>query len=78
MDILLPAIRLAEEGYPVAPVVAHGWRNGSDDLLAADNIHGRDLLLSGERAPLPGEVMRMPHLANTFRVSHSINHNNYC
>ena len=69
MDILHPAICLADEGYSVAPVAAHGWRNGSVDLLAASNTHGRDLLLGGERAPLAGEVMRMPLLADTFRVS---------
>lgn len=69
LDILHPAISLAEEGYPVAPVAAHGWKNGADDLLPATNTHGKDLLLRGERAPLPGEIMKMPHLATTFRVS---------
>ena len=68
LEILQPAITLAEEGFPVAPVASHGWNAGSAELLRPGNTHGRDLLLDG-RAPTAGEVMRMPLLANTFRVS---------
>lgn len=66
--ILEPAIQLAEEGYPVAPVTSQLWERGSCDLQAPANIHGKDLLLDG-KAPRTGEIMKMPHLANTFRVS---------
>ena len=64
-DILEPAITLAEEGFPVAPLTSIYWDRESSDL---DNKHGGDMLLEG-RAPKAGEIMRMPHLANTFRVS---------
>lgn len=67
METLQPAIYLAEEGFPVAPVAAYLWGLGSVDLLHPDNTHGEDLLLGG-RAPTTGEVMGMPLLANTFRV----------
>jgi gamma-glutamyltranspeptidase/glutathione hydrolase len=66
-EILEPAIGLAEEGYPVAPLTALLWESGSCDLQATPNTHGRDLLLGG-RAPGAGEIMRMPHLATTFRA----------
>ncbi len=66
-ELLQPAISLAEDGFPVAPVTAHFWSNGSPDLLKPSNRHGGDMLLNGH-APKAGEIMRMPHLANTFRV----------
>jgi gamma-glutamyltranspeptidase/glutathione hydrolase len=62
-DILEPAITLAENGYPVAPLTSLYWDRGSCDLASK---HGGDMLLEG-RAPKAGEIMRMPHLANTFR-----------
>lgn len=64
-DILEPAIALAEEGYPVAPLTALHWERGTSDL---QTTHGGDLLLGG-RAPRAGDLMKMPHLASTFRVS---------
>eukprot|EP00731_Ephydatia_muelleri_P028856 Em0020g500a len=66
-EILSPAITLAERGFPVGPIGSLEWRAGAGDLLASHNLHGRDLLVDG-RAPLAGEVMKMPHLANTFRA----------
>ena len=64
-DVLEPAITLAEEGFPVAPLTSIYWDSHSCDLA---NKHGGDMLLEG-RVPKAGEIMRMPHLANTFRVS---------
>ena len=51
----------------MAPVTSLLWERGSRDLEDEPNTHGRDLLLGG-RAPRAGEVMKMPHLAETFRV----------
>ncbi len=34
-EVLAPAIRIAEEGYPVTPIIAGQWR-GQDDKLARD------------------------------------------
>lgn len=67
-EVLQPAITLADEGYPVAPIAAHMWENGSPDLTDIGNTHGKDMLLDGQ-APKAGEVMRMPLLAKTFKVS---------
>ncbi|MFZ0548785.1 MAG: gamma-glutamyltransferase, partial [Candidatus Promineifilaceae bacterium] len=61
---LSPAIRLAAEGFPVTPVVAHAWANGLERQLRwAPN--GMELTIEG-RAPRPGEIFRNPGLARTL------------
>ncbi len=52
----------------MAPIAAHMWEQGSKELMDASNAHGGDMLLEG-KPPKEGEIMRMPHLARTFRVS---------
>lgn len=64
--VLAPAIRLAEEGFPVAPVTAFHWARGAARQLAAAP-NGGELLIDG-RAPLPGEIFRNPGLARTLRL----------
>jgi gamma-glutamyltranspeptidase/glutathione hydrolase len=64
-EILAPAIRLAEEGFPVAPLTAHFWARGAErQLKSAPN--GHELTLNG-RAPKAGELFRNPGLARTFK-----------
>lgn len=62
--VLAPAIRLAEEGFPVTPVTAHFWDRGAARLAGAPN--GQELLIDG-RAPQAGEIFRNPGLARTLR-----------
>ena len=65
-QVLAPAIRLAEEGFPVAPITAHFWARGVDrQLLHAPG--GLELTIDG-RAPLPGEIFRNPGLGRTLRA----------
>lgn len=64
-EILAPAIQLAEGGFPVAPVTAHFWRLGVENVLSAAP-GGRELTVDG-RAPRPGEIFRNPGLARTLR-----------
>jgi gamma-glutamyltranspeptidase/glutathione hydrolase len=65
-DVLAPAIRLAEEGFPVAPITAYYWDRGVQrQLKTAPN--SRELTIDG-RAPKPGEIFRNPGLAKTFRA----------
>ncbi|MEP0804013.1 MAG: gamma-glutamyltransferase [Chloroflexota bacterium] len=65
-EILVPAIRLAEEGFPVAPLTAHFWARGAErQLKSAPN--GHELTLNG-RAPKAGELFRNPGLARTFKA----------
>ncbi len=65
-QVLAPAIRLAEEGYPVAPITAFFWARGAErQLKHAPN--GQELTIEG-RAPRAGEIFRNPGLARTFRA----------
>ena len=64
--ILAPAIRLAEEGFPVAPITAYFWARGAERQLR-QAAGGRELTIDG-RAPKPGEVFRNPGLARTLRA----------
>ncbi len=63
-QVLAPAIRLASEGYPVAPLVAHGWAEGIEEQLGAA-LNGSELMIDG-RAPRAGEIFRNPGLARTL------------
>ncbi|XP_064617708.1 glutathione hydrolase-like YwrD proenzyme [Liolophura sinensis] len=66
-EILQPAIRLAEEGFPVQKLTSYFWRQGVESVLSqAGNTHGKDMMIDG-RGPRQGEIMKMPLLANTFR-----------
>ncbi|PWY97737.1 gamma-glutamyltranspeptidase [Testicularia cyperi] len=64
-DILAPAIRLAEQGYPVHESTAYLWSR-SEKLIKAASPNAEEMLLNGT-APKTGEIMRMPTLARTFR-----------
>ncbi|KAG4072393.1 hypothetical protein HA402_004325 [Bradysia odoriphaga] len=63
-EILEPAIKLAEEGFPVAQVSAHFWKKG--EHLLQNSANGTEILSNGV-APKEGEIMKMPFLAETFR-----------
>ncbi|KAI9512854.1 gamma-glutamyltranspeptidase [Russula earlei] len=65
-EILQPAIRLADEGVPISEINSHSWGRSVDFLKAASSS-GHDMLLDG-KAPLPGQIMRFPNLAETFRA----------
>ena len=63
---LSPAIRLAEQGFPVAPITAHAWEYGvRRQLRTAPG--GGELTIDG-RAPRPGEIFSNPGLARTLRL----------
>lgn len=64
-DILDPAIRLADEGVPVSEVHSHAWQL-SESLLKTASANGDEMLLDG-KAPLPGQIIKLPNLAQTFR-----------
>jgi gamma-glutamyltranspeptidase/glutathione hydrolase len=62
--ILAPAIRLAEQGFPVAPITAYFWERSTPRLNNATG--GSELTVDG-RAPHAGEIFRNPGLARTLR-----------
>ena len=64
-EALESAIRLAEEGFPVSPIIAQDWAaqvNG----LSRDEGAAATFLIDGE-APRAGDWFRNPDLARTFR-----------
>jgi gamma-glutamyltranspeptidase/glutathione hydrolase len=77
-DVLQPAIWTAENGYPVTELIATGWSRQVSKLLRSPNWisgdldngpeqpSGNELLIDG-RSPRPGEIMRLPTLAETLR-----------
>jgi gamma-glutamyltranspeptidase/glutathione hydrolase len=64
-EVLAPAIRLAEAGFPVAPITAYFWQRGAEAQLRTA-LNGREMTLDG-RGPKAGELFRNPNLAKTFR-----------
>lgn len=65
-DALEPAIRLAQEGVPIAPLTAHFWAGGVERQLSKA-ANGLEMTIDG-RAPRPGEIFRNPGLARTFQA----------
>jgi gamma-glutamyltranspeptidase/glutathione hydrolase len=66
--VLEPAIRLAEDGFTVAPWAALAWADGlaMQRLLEAPG-HGRSLLVDG-KAPRQGDTFRNTPLARALRA----------
>jgi gamma-glutamyltranspeptidase len=65
-DILAPAIRLAEEGFPVAPITSYFWQRSATRQLASA-LNGAELTIDG-RGPNAGETFRNPGLARTLQA----------
>jgi gamma-glutamyltranspeptidase/glutathione hydrolase len=63
-ELLQPAIRLAEEGCPVHPRVAHDWEGATEKLRTA----GAERFLPGGRAPAAGDRFVQPQLGATLRA----------
>lgn len=74
-DVLQPAIRYAEGGFPVSELIAIAWASQVAKLLRTPGWNGNEadmsqpsgheLLIRG-RAPRAGELMRLPTLAETL------------
>lgn len=64
-EVLAPAIQIAEEGFPVTPIIAQDWA-GTVEGLRRDPGSTATYLVDGE-APKAGDWHRNPDLARTFR-----------
>ena len=65
-ELLAPAIRYAEQGFPVTQLIAYYW-NRSVPILSKWPGFKDQFTLQG-RAPKHGEVWRNPNLANTLKI----------
>jgi len=64
-DVLAPAIRYAEVGFPVGEVVSVYWRD-SENTLKEDSATAA-LYMPGGKVPASGQVFKNPELAWTYR-----------
>ncbi|KAL5048885.1 hypothetical protein BDW71DRAFT_10908 [Aspergillus fruticulosus] len=71
-QILRPAIELAEEGFAVSELASYFWHE-SESLLRKASPNSHEMLKAdpkaqdGYRSPLPGEILKNPTMAQTFR-----------
>lgn len=65
-EVLAPAIRYAEHGFPMSPVIAGDWARGVARF--ADKPGYRDVFMPGGRTPAEGEIFRNPGLAKSLRL----------
>jgi gamma-glutamyltranspeptidase / glutathione hydrolase len=63
-ELLQPAIRYAEDGWPVHPKVSWDWKRSEEKLRKGKSFH----FLPGGKAPATGDVFRQPGLAETLRM----------
>ncbi|TNF17985.1 MAG: gamma-glutamyltransferase family protein [Rhodobacteraceae bacterium] len=64
--LLAPAIRYAEEGFAVSPVVARSWAMGAEVLQGQPGF--AETFMPEGRAPKAGEWFRNPGAARTLRA----------
>jgi gamma-glutamyltranspeptidase/glutathione hydrolase len=64
--ILAPAIRYAEEGFPLSPVIASDW--GHSVSVFKDKPGFAEVFMPGGHAPAEGEIFKNPALAKTLRL----------
>ncbi|MBW7455798.1 gamma-glutamyltransferase family protein, partial [Paenibacillus sepulcri] len=69
--VLEPAIRYAEQGYPVSPVLGMNWamefRDNHEHLKGEEFKGWFDTFMPGGRAPEIGEIWRSPDHARTLQ-----------
>jgi gamma-glutamyltranspeptidase/glutathione hydrolase len=63
-DLLAPAIRYAEEGFPVSEIIADGWAASARSLAKVPTAAA--CYLPGGHAPKVGDVFRNPSLARSL------------
>lgn len=72
-ELLEPAAKLAEEGFPVAgPITAYHWKNGMDQIkqwLSKDEICDGNIpfTVDGRNSPNAGDIFINKDLANVLR-----------
>mgnify|MGYP002406174242 CR=1 FL=1 len=66
LKLLTPAIEYAETGHPVPPVIAGYWKAAEKRFGEFEEF--RRAFLPRGRAPLPGEVFRLPEQGETLRL----------
>jgi gamma-glutamyltranspeptidase/glutathione hydrolase len=63
-EVLAPARKLADEGFPVASLTSRYWQRGVERQLS-QAVNGLELTIDG-RGPRAGEIFRNPGLVRSF------------
>jgi gamma-glutamyltranspeptidase / glutathione hydrolase len=64
--VLAPAIRYAQEGFPMTPVIAEGWAHGAEVFKTLPGF--AQVFMPNGRAPVEGERFANPALARTLQM----------
>jgi gamma-glutamyltranspeptidase/glutathione hydrolase len=64
-DLLAPAIRYAEEGFPVTQFIADLWAENVESRKEYAGV--QEIYMPGGKAPQTGDVFRNPNLAITYK-----------
>lgn len=70
-QLFAPAIRYAEEGFPVSPETARAWKRSEQfflPLTAPEFQPLKSVFFAGDRAPKAGEIWGSPAHAQTLRA----------
>ena len=71
-DVLAPAIRYAEEGYPISPIAGHFWKLSYNRFKETfKEVYYKEwfnVFSLNDRAPEVGEIWRSPGHAKTLRA----------
>ena len=65
-EILAPAARYAEQGFPMSPVISENW--ASSVKRFGEKPGFREVFMPGGKTPAEGEIFRNPALAKTLRL----------
>jgi gamma-glutamyltranspeptidase/glutathione hydrolase len=65
-QLLMPAIKYAEDGFIVSPIIASLWQRGADMLKQQPGFS--DAFMPDGRAPVAGERFKNPALARSLRL----------
>jgi len=63
-DVLAPAIRYAEEGFPVTEVISFGWASSANYRKEFPGF--METFMPNGKTPAKGEIFKNPFLANTL------------
>ena len=64
--LLTPAIKLAEEGFPVSELTSCSWQEGAIHILS-EALNGHELTIDG-RGPYSGEIFKNRGLARALKM----------
>ncbi len=65
-QVLAPAIRYAEQGFPVSPVIAGDWQRSLARFAQKPGF--ADVFMPGGNSPREGETFKNPSLARTLKL----------